>query len=202
MVILVLPLLVVLTFLMPMAYFLTSGEADLGSPGALMYTPESVALLAAETGIPVEALSAYLSAAGAFGEVGWTLLAGIGKEECDHGRSELPGCPYGTVNFCGARGPMQFLGNTWRDGTDPVPSGECPGQPGQSGERWFTGDPVGAPVAEGQEGQARVDDPQARQARGDQHLAAPALGHRQGEDGRQDQCTGERGQHGEGGRAA
>ena len=158
-VILALPLLVVLTFLMPMAYFLlTSDEANLGSPGALMYTPESVALLAAETGIPVEALSAYLSAAGAFGEVGWTILAGIGEEECNHGRSELPGCPYGTVNFCGARGPMQFLGNTWRNGTDPVPSGECPGQPGQSGERYFTGNPVGAPVAEGQEGQGYGTD--------------------------------------------
>src|SRR5690606_1503216 len=76
----------------------------------------------------------------------------------NHGRSQLPGCPDGTVNFCGARGPMQFLGNTWRRGTDPVPSGECPGEPGQSGARWFTGNPVGPPIAEGQESQGYATD--------------------------------------------
>ncbi|MGH9213339.1 MAG: lytic transglycosylase domain-containing protein [Acidimicrobiales bacterium] len=101
--------------------------------------------LPAALSIPTEAIAAYCSAAGAFEHVDWTILAGIGKAECDHGRSQLPGCPRDTVNPCGARGPMQFLGNTWRSGTDPVPSGECPG----SSE--FTGNSVGPPIPDGQE---------------------------------------------------
>lgn len=42
----------------------------------------------------------------------WSVLAGIGKVESDHGRSTLPGVHSGT-NSAGAAGPMQFLFPTW-----------------------------------------------------------------------------------------
>ena len=63
-------------------------------------------------------LGAYLDAADTW-DIDWALLAAIGKLECDHFRSQLPGCwPPGTVNHAGARGPMQFLGSTWRADAD------------------------------------------------------------------------------------
>jgi hypothetical protein len=143
-------------FGMPLVFLFMIDPEDLGAnvelAASAMYSPESVALLAAETGIPVEALTAYLSAAMAYDDVDWPILAGVGRMECDHGRSQLPGCPRGTANFCGARGPMQFLGNTWRRGTDSVPSGECPGVGS------FTADPTGPPIPSGQEGQGYATD--------------------------------------------
>ena len=76
--------------------------------------PGTIVDVAARTAIPTTALEAYCSAALARG-VDWAILAGVGKQECDHGRSPLAGCnPRGTVNHKGARGPMQFLGSTWR----------------------------------------------------------------------------------------
>ena len=64
--------------------------------------------------IPEPMRSAYLDAADTF-DLDWALLAAVGKLECDHHRSRLPGCwPHGSVNHAGARGPMQFLGSTWR----------------------------------------------------------------------------------------
>jgi hypothetical protein len=48
----------------------------------------------------------------------WTILAGIGKVESDHGRARLPGVRSGW-NRAGAAGPMQFgigvgrAGNAW-----------------------------------------------------------------------------------------
>lgn len=66
--------------------------------------------------IPPVFLGAYLDAAEEW-DIDWALLAAIGKLECDHGRYRAPGCwPPGTVNHAGARGPMQFLGSTWRAG--------------------------------------------------------------------------------------
>jgi hypothetical protein len=68
--------------------------------------------------IPAEMLAAYLDAAERW-ELDWALLAAIGKLECDHNRSQLPGCwPPGSINHAGARGPMQFLGSTWRTDAD------------------------------------------------------------------------------------
>src|SRR5437870_7149079 len=70
--------------------------------------------------IPTDYLVQYERAALRFG-VDWAVLAAIGKIECDHGRSQAPGCnPPGTVNGAGATGPMQFLGSTWRTGTPPM----------------------------------------------------------------------------------
>jgi hypothetical protein len=91
--------------------------------------------------IPVEYLRLYQDAATAQG-IDWAVLAGIGKVECDHGRSQLRGCnPPGTVNVAGARGPMQFLGSTWR-----------------AGEATFDADVAGPAVPAGQENQGYATD--------------------------------------------
>lgn len=91
--------------------------------------------------IPPELLALYREAGQAQG-IDWAILAGIGKVECDHGRSQLAGCnPPGTVNPEGARGPMQFLGDTWhRD------------------EPRFEPDVARAPVAPGQEHEGYATD--------------------------------------------
>jgi hypothetical protein len=109
----------------------------LAVPTSAGVLPEQLLPQVAEaTGIPLEALRAYNSAAGRW-EVDWAILAGIGKVECDHGRNRDAGCnPRGTVNHAGARGPMQFLGSTWRSsaGTHdrdvagpPIPEGRSGG---------------------------------------------------------------------------
>ena len=96
---------------------------------------------AALSDIPAEFLALYQQAAQAE-QVDWAVLAGIGKVECDHGRSQLAGCnPRGTVNVAGARGPMQFLGSTWR-----------------AGEGQFDPDVAGAAVPGGQENQGYATD--------------------------------------------
>ena len=79
--------------------------------------PATLAPTGALGDIRPDRLALYESAAARFG-VRWSVLAAIGKLECDHGRSLLPGCnPPGSVNSAGATGPMQFLGPTWRAGT-------------------------------------------------------------------------------------
>jgi hypothetical protein len=91
--------------------------------------------------IPADFLEIYQQAAEVYG-LDWSVLAGIGKLECDHGRSQLEGCnPRGTVNVAGARGPMQFLGSTWR----------------RTAGR-FDPDVAGAAVAEGQEADGYATD--------------------------------------------
>lgn len=91
--------------------------------------------------IPADFLDAYQRAAGAE-EIDWAILAGIGKLECNHGRSTLEGCdPPGTVNPAGARGPMQFLGSTWR-----------------AGAGRFDSDVSGPPVPHGQESEGYATD--------------------------------------------
>lgn len=64
--------------------------------------------------IPPEYLKLYTEASSRYG-LDWTILAGIGKVECDHGRDPDPSCTReGAVNSAGAGGPAQFLGSTWR----------------------------------------------------------------------------------------
>jgi len=83
-------------------------------------TGESQPSAAAIADIPTTYLALYEREGLRFG-VDWAVLAAIGKVECDHGRSQAPGCnPPGTMNAAGATGPMQFLGSTWRAGTPPM----------------------------------------------------------------------------------
>jgi hypothetical protein len=65
--------------------------------------------------IPAAYLALYREASERYrlGPNGWSVLAGVGKVECDHGRSALPGCHRGEANAVGARGPAQFLPATW-----------------------------------------------------------------------------------------
>jgi hypothetical protein len=69
--------------------------------------------------IPAPYLRLYREAAARYG-LDWSILAGIGKVECDHGRDPDPSCLHlGSVNSAGAGGPMQFLAATWaRYGVD------------------------------------------------------------------------------------
>ena len=64
-------------------------------------------------GIPTEYLALF-QAAGERYDVPWTVLAAIGKVECDDGQDPDPSCTKeGAVNSAGAGGPMQFLASTW-----------------------------------------------------------------------------------------
>ena len=75
--------------------------------------PSSVAPSQAALGdLPPPALAAYQAAAAACPGLSWTVLAGIGKVESDHGRAQLPGVHSGQ-NPAGAMGPMQILAATW-----------------------------------------------------------------------------------------
>ncbi len=72
-------------------------------------TPSATAV----AGIPAVYLSLYERAGARYG-IDWTILAGIGKVECDHGRDPDPSCTKeGAVNSAGAGGPMQFLASTF-----------------------------------------------------------------------------------------
>jgi hypothetical protein len=69
----------------------------------------------AEREIPPLYLKLYQQAAAHYG-LDWTILAGIGKVECDHGRDPASSCTrQGAVNSAGAGGPMQFLAATWSE---------------------------------------------------------------------------------------
>jgi hypothetical protein len=74
---------------------------------------------AARADIPAGYLATYRAAAPRHCPgLSWTILAGIGKVESDHGRARLPGVRSGW-NQAGAAGPMQFgigrgrAGNAW-----------------------------------------------------------------------------------------
>ena len=83
--------------------------------GGLASEPVSVYAPSAEAleDIPPLYLSLYRRAAARFG-LDWTVLAGIGRVECDHGRDPDPSCTVeGRLNYAGAGGPAQFLVSTW-----------------------------------------------------------------------------------------
>ncbi|MBS3941472.1 MAG: hypothetical protein KG028_10975 [Actinobacteria bacterium] len=87
--------------------------------------------------VPQPMLGAYLDAAQSF-DIDWALLAAIGQLECDHFRNRMAGCwPPGTVNHAGARGPMQFVGSTWRTDAEPHDL-EVAGPPPSAGGGWGT----------------------------------------------------------------
>jgi cell wall-associated NlpC family hydrolase len=72
--------------------------------------------------IPPEYLALYQRAATTCPGLPWSVLAGIGTIESDHGRSTAPGVRTG-ANRAGARGPMQFLPATFDQYALPVPPG-------------------------------------------------------------------------------
>jgi hypothetical protein len=73
---------------------------------------------AARADLPPGWLGLYRTGARHCPGLSWTILAGIGKVESDHGRARLPGVRAGW-NHAGAAGPMQFgigkgrAGNAW-----------------------------------------------------------------------------------------
>src|SRR3954468_500411 len=69
---------------------------------------------AAKQDIPADLLAIYRRVGSQYA-IPWEVLAGIGKEECDHGRFRDPSCTPppgqagpGAANFAGAAGPMQI----------------------------------------------------------------------------------------------
>lgn len=77
--------------------------------GAEQGGPSALAL----ADIPASYLTLYRGAAQRYG-LDWSVLAAIGKVECNHGRDPDPSCTQpGAVNGAGAGGPMQFLAGTW-----------------------------------------------------------------------------------------
>jgi hypothetical protein len=68
----------------------------------------------AKRDVPADFLTLYQRIGARYG-IPWEVLAGIGKEECDHGRLRNPACTPqpgqsgpGAANFAGAAGPMQL----------------------------------------------------------------------------------------------
>ena len=89
-----------------------------GTGGSAVVTSavQPVPSKAAGTSIPADYLQFYRNAGRIYG-LPWTILAGIGEVESNHGRSTLPGVQSG-ANAFGAAGPMQIgiggaAGNTW-----------------------------------------------------------------------------------------
>jgi hypothetical protein len=63
--------------------------------------------------IPAAELQLYRAAASRY-RIPWSVLAAVGKVECNHGRDPDPSCSQpGAENYAGAGGPMQFLAPTW-----------------------------------------------------------------------------------------
>jgi cell wall-associated NlpC family hydrolase len=73
--------------------------------GARLDSPPSAL---ARRDIPPDYLGWYQSASQACPGLAWSVLAGIGKIESDHGRSNLPGVQ-SAADSSGAEGPMQLL---------------------------------------------------------------------------------------------
>jgi cell wall-associated NlpC family hydrolase len=115
--------------LVPVLVLAAANSAIGGGGGLAEPTPTALA------DIPPQYLLLYEQAGVAYG-VPWPVLAGIGKVECDHGRSPNPACwQEGAVNYAGAGGPMQFLAATWASyGVDAEGDGKA--------DRWDPADAV------------------------------------------------------------
>ena len=83
-----------------------------GSHDALAAQRTVKAAAASTPDIPANLLPVYQAAAQTCPGLDWSVLAGIGKVESNHGRSTAAGVHSGT-NSAGAMGPMQFLAPTW-----------------------------------------------------------------------------------------
>ncbi|MGI8449106.1 MAG: NlpC/P60 family protein [Streptosporangiaceae bacterium] len=116
------------------AAFLGAGAGILGQAASACQAQPPTSTAAAA--IPAAYLAGYQKAGARYG-IPWTILAGIGEAESDHGRSDAPGVHSG-ANPAGAAGPMQFgtsglAGNTW--GGAPIhPASEHAGGYGTDGD--------------------------------------------------------------------
>lgn len=86
---------------------ISGGCATVLVAGVQAASPAPLAATAAEADIPRGFLTLYVSAAQRCPGLTWTVLAGVGKVESDHGRDPGP-------SLAGAVGPMQFEPSTWR----------------------------------------------------------------------------------------
>jgi cell wall-associated NlpC family hydrolase len=85
-------------------------SAEAGGDAGLGGDPTALAM----QDIPANYLAWYMAAAQTCPGLPWSVLAGIGKVESNHGRSTLPGVRSG-ANSAGAEGPMQFLPATFAE---------------------------------------------------------------------------------------
>jgi peptidoglycan DL-endopeptidase CwlO len=95
---------------------LAAGQGCTATTSAVTTALQPVPSQQGRASIPADYLQLYQQVGHTLG-VSWTLLAGIGEVESDHGRSTLPGVHSG-ANAFGAAGPMQIgiggaAGNTW-----------------------------------------------------------------------------------------
>ena len=92
----------------------TAAPAAAAAPAGLVVpAPGGPPSTFARADIPPAYLALYRAAAARFG-LDWTILAAIGRVECDHGRDPAPACTVeGQLNPAGAGGPAQFLISTW-----------------------------------------------------------------------------------------
>ncbi len=107
------------TSVVAVAVLAGAGGMVLGAPVPAESNPQVGASPQAVSDIPAPYLRLYMAAAQRFG-LDWSVLAAIGKVECDHGRDPDPSCTQeGVTNSAGAGGPAQFLAATWaRYGVD------------------------------------------------------------------------------------
>jgi cell wall-associated NlpC family hydrolase len=86
---------------------ISGGCATVLVAGVQAASPAPLSATAAAADIPHGYLALYVGAAERCPGLSWTVLAGVGKVESDHGRDPGP-------SPAGAVGPMQFEPSTWR----------------------------------------------------------------------------------------
>jgi cell wall-associated NlpC family hydrolase len=106
-----------------------AGQSCQSSTNVVVTANQPAPSQAGRASIPADYLRFYQQAGRVYG-VPWTILAGIGEVETNHGRSTLPGVHSG-ANAFGAAGPMQIgiggrAGDTWggapvHPAAEPVP---------------------------------------------------------------------------------
>jgi cell wall-associated NlpC family hydrolase len=94
---------VVVAFPLALLFLVSTAAVPSAAAISLAGSPSALAL----SDIPAAYLAWYMDAAQTCPSLPWGVLAGIGKVESDHGRSDAPGVHSG-ANFAGAEGPMQF----------------------------------------------------------------------------------------------
>jgi hypothetical protein len=104
----------------PLALLAAAGVPTLMAVGAFMGAPPGTRGPVAVPDIPAEYLVLYRDAADHYHleATGWSILAAVGKIECDHGRSPLPGCHRGESKLCGCTRPgavpPRHVDDIWR----------------------------------------------------------------------------------------